>query len=183
MQNRMSNIPNVFIRLMVQLCSEVSTVKPVVKLLKMYFWHCHVPGSQPILTMWKSPHITDSLGQTHTWCLLLQCLCPKAVIPEKGINRNSKMQSLQITIRVNREKYVKNASVVKMPEHLHCSQEILLSQSMKMNLGGKNTKWGGGSRKQKRYKNKETKEITGKKKKNYLRKKTRRTDLSRKPTL
>lgn len=31
---------------------------------------------------------------------------------------------------------------------------------MKMNLG-ENTKWGGGSRKQKRYKNKDTKEIAG----------------------
>lgn len=36
-----------------------------------------------------------------------------------------------------------------MPEHLHCSQEILLSQSVKMNLGGKNMRWGGGSKKTK----------------------------------
>lgn len=36
-----------------------------------------------------------------------------------------------------------------MPEHLHYSQEILLSQSVKMNLGGKNMRWGGGSKKTK----------------------------------
>lgn len=34
MQNRMSNIPNVYTQLMSQLCSEVYTAEPVVKLLK-----------------------------------------------------------------------------------------------------------------------------------------------------
>lgn len=34
MQNKMSHVPNFFTELMIQLCSEVSTVEPVLKLLK-----------------------------------------------------------------------------------------------------------------------------------------------------
>lgn len=89
MQKRMSDIPNFFTQLMIQQCSEVSTVEPAVKLLKSssdiaMFWAANLSYLVKI-TM----HQRLSWQNTH---LVPLTTMPLPQGPEKGINRNSKMQ-------------------------------------------------------------------------------------------